>query len=274
MLTLLFWNLNGRNRERLCAELAHAHSVSILALAECVRPATVLGALNRAGPRSAYYLMPTPNNCRVRLFARFPPSELPIEKETTHYTIHRLDHPPAAELLVVSVHQRSKQRREDREQDGDFRDLAAEIAAAEARRGHARTVLMGDLNADPFQDGIFSADGLHGVPTRVIAEGHSRVVGGKTYQLFYNPMWRFFGDGSPGPPGTYFRRRSERLCRFWHMYDQVLLHPELLPYFHDRDLEILTGHGQTPFQRPNATPDPDTASDHFPILLRLDYPGV
>lgn len=100
------------------------------------------------------------------------------------------------------------------------------------------------------------------------------MVGGRRYRMFYNPMWRFFGDGCPGPPGTYYYWRAEHECAFWYMFDQVLLRPDLLRYFSDPDLEVLTTDGVSSFLRPDGTPDPEAASDHLPVLIRLSYPGV
>ena len=274
MLTVLFWNINGRNREKQCADLAHSHSVSILALAKCSRPKVVLEALNPEGRAAEYHLVPSRTQCRVRLFAKFLPSKMQTEVETTHYTIRRLVLAEGRELLLVVVHERSKLRRSETEQDGDFRELAQVIASIEDRRQHTRTLLIGDLNADPFQEGIYSADGLHGVNSRAVAQRGSRVVSGREHRFFYNPSWRFFSDSLSGPSGTYYRQKSERTCRFWHVFDQVLIKPSLLPFFSDGDATVVRGYNGTAFHRPNTIPDPDVASDHFPIVLRLNFPGV
>lgn len=275
MLTIPFWNLNGRNREALCAGMAHDLSLSVVALAECPNPSAVLAALNPATRPAKYYLAPTDTRCRVRLFTHFPSSEVGVEEETTRYTIRRVVPRGSPELLLVAAHERSKRHRTEGEQNKDFRDLARTISDVERRRGHTRTVLVGDLNADPFQEGVFAADGLHGVPTRAIAAGRTRVVDGKEYAMFYNPMWRFFGDARPGPPGTYYRRKSESLCRFWHVFDQVLVRPELLPLLDDQTgLAILDRHREQSLKKPSGLPDPEVGSDHFPILLRLNYPGA
>ncbi len=88
-------------------------------------------------------------------------------------------------------------------------------------------------------------------------------------------MWRFFGDATPGPPGTFFWRPSRHDCRFWYIVDQVLMRPALLPFFADRDLEILTGEGPLSFASPrDGRPNRTVASDHFPVLIRLSYPGL
>jgi hypothetical protein len=32
-------------------------------------------------------------------------------------------------------------------------------------------------------------------------------------------MWTHFGDGGPGPPGTYFYERAEHVNYFWNTFD-------------------------------------------------------
>lgn len=178
-------------------------------------------------------------------------------------------------MLLCSAHLPSQLIPTEREQDSLLRDLSALIADMERRRGHSRTLIIGDFNVDPFQYGLYSTAGLHAVPTRRLAMQDTRIVAGSTHRYFFNPMWRFFSDATLGPPGTFFWRQARPDCRFWYIFDQVLLRPSLLQYFLNADLEILTGDGQVSFESArDGRPDRTTGSDHFPILIRLNYPGV
>ncbi|OQY55736.1 MAG: hypothetical protein B6245_19395 [Desulfobacteraceae bacterium 4572_88] len=80
--------------------------------------------------------------------------------------------------------------------------------------GHSGTVFIGDLNMNPFEEGMVNANGLNGVMARGIAERKTRTVLEERYPFFYNPMWSFLGDASPGPPGTYCYSGSERTAFF------------------------------------------------------------
>jgi hypothetical protein len=273
MLTVMFWNLCGRDRAQLCARLAHRYGVTVLFLAECIRPLSVHRALNPTGQPARYYSQPK-TDCRVAAFSTLERTELPILDVSRHFAVHRLVLPTAPELLLATAHLPSKLRTSEEEQERILRRFAGRLNDLEDRRSHSRTLVLGDLNANPYQRGVVSADGLHGVPTRAIAMKGHRVVGGKRYKMFYNPMWRFFGDGRPGPSGTYFRWRAEHDCVFWYLFDQVLIRPDLIPYCADPDIEIVTTDGETSFVRPDGTPDADVGSDHLPVLVRLAYPGV
>lgn len=216
----------------------------------------------------------TKNLSRVTVLSRFPGLEFQEVESTQRYTVHALLGVPRPELLVVSVHATSELRVKVTEQDEELRSLAKRVSEIENARGHTRTLLIGDLNADPFDRRVQAAVGLHAEKSRTIAEKRSRRVKGVEYRFFHNPMWQFLGRQHPEPQGTYYHRKAEYDTRFWHMFDQVLLRPDLLPHFADSDVLILRDDGVTSFQKADGTPDKKVASDHFPILIKLNYPGV
>ena len=79
-------------------------------------------------------------------------------------------------------------------------------------------------------------------------------------------MWGFLGNGVVS--GTMYYNSSDHINYFWHMYDQVLLRPELIPFFDDKGLEIVTNIGSE-----NLLSDIGIVnkkySDHLPIIFTL-----
>jgi exonuclease III len=136
--------------------------------------------------------------------------------------------------------------------------------------GHHRTILLGDLNMNPFEDGVSAASGLHGVMTKEIAQRRARTVGGEESSILYNPMWNRFTDRTPGPAGTYFRAGSDDVEYFWNTYDQVLIGADLLDCFDDDSLVVVTKLGNMRLAGANGRPDASKASDHFPITFSID----
>lgn len=275
MLTVLFWNVNGQTHcEPLCANLVRAHAVDILVVAECQRPMKTLAAINAAAPPIPFRWVRTSEPCRVSVFTRFPRVEFSELGARQRYCVHALTGPSRPELLVVSVHATSGLRVPTDELEDEIQDLASAIIVTETQRGHTRTLLAGDLNADPFDRRVTAAKYLHAVRTRTVAEEDERTLRRKRYRYFYNPMWQFLGRLPPAPQGTYYRRKAVQNLLFWHVFDQVLLRPDLLPFFADRDVSILLTDGSTAFHTADGIPDRKVASDHFPVLVKLSYPGV
>lgn len=126
------------------------------------------------------------------------------------------------------------------------------------------------FNMNPFEDAIVAATGLNAVMDRMVAARRTRTVLAHEYPFFYNPMWGHFGDSIEGPSGTFYDGRSEHVTFFWNMFDQVLIRPELLSMFRNEDLKILGGISETSLLTANGLPNASVASDHLPILFRLD----
>ncbi len=88
--------------------------------------------------------------------------------------------------------------------------------------------------------------------------------------MFYNPMWGLFGDNTPGPAGSYYYRSSTQRVFFWNIFDQVLVRPELVPSFNVGSLAILSSDGSKSLLTNDDLPDTTSASDHLPILFRVE----
>ena len=172
-------------------------------------------------------------------------------------------------ILLAAAHFVGKSHQGPDEQGLLAAELAKEITRVEDAVGHERTVLVGDLNMNPFEVGVTGAPALHAVMTRQLAARSERTVEGKAYRFFYNPMWGFFGDRTEVPPGTYYHRSASAGDIFWHMIDQVLVRPGLMDNLHD--LEIVDRIGEeTLLSQSGGLPRVGTFSDHLPLAFRLE----
>lgn len=270
MLTFLFWNLKRNNCLKAIGRLAKAHDIDVLMFAECsLGVADLLEELNSGGHSAQFHY--NPGNCeRIAIYSKFTTRSITPIFETHWLTIRHLQPPGKLDLLLVATHLPSKLNQSEGSQTLAMTEIAKDIHRMEEKTGHGRTVLVGDLNMNPFEHGIVAASGLHAVMDRRIAGRGQRKVNGKSYPFFYNPMWSLLGDASTGPPGTYYRHESEQVAYFWKMFDQVLLRPAILPIFDNKNLAILETDGVASFLKSNGTPDEKTASDHLPILFRLN----
>ena len=268
--TFLFWNMGNKPLLDLVTALAYEHRVDVLMLAECPLPRpALLDGLNTGNP--ARFIQPIPSFSKnVTILVRFPTESAHVVRESDRISIWRLRPPFAEEIILVTAHLPSKRYQSDADQAQHCTWIIRDIEEAEATYGHSRTILCGDLNMDPFEHGVVGGAGFHAVMTRRIAARGYRSIQHHDRKFFYNPMWSFFGDLFEGPPGTYYRRSPGQLGYFWHMFDQVLLRPSLLPRFDGRDLAILTTAGGQTLLTRDGTPDAQHASDHLPILFRIE----
>jgi hypothetical protein len=269
MTTFLFWNLNRNPIPHLIAALAIEHAVDVLILAECkISLVDLLVALN--DHQTEKYSLTYSASDRLLIFTRFPRRSIQPLEDTGLLSIRRLIPPVGIEILLVAAHLSSKLYQEAEDQALTATRIPRMIEGQERRVGHRRTVVVGDLNMNPFETGLIGAEALHAVMDRHTAMKVSRVVSGDTRFFFYNPMWSRMGDDSKGPPGTYYRQSSRQVNYFWNTFDQVLLRPELINRFNEDNLAVLTRAGSISLITDQGIPDETIGSDHLPVLFGLD----
>jgi hypothetical protein len=207
----------------------------------------------------------------VALYSRLPRDivEYRDNPYRQYLSLNRIQWSIGNEILLGAIHFPSKMWRTPSDQKAWAHNISEEIRNAEGALQHSRTVLVGDLNMNPFEDAMISADGFHGVMTMERALKGARTHGGKHYPFFYNPMWGLFGDNSQGPPGTYHRQGSDILEYFWNIYDQVLIRTSLLEGNDRFSVRILDQSLSVSFLAENGSPDSNGVSDHLPLLFNL-----
>jgi len=226
----LFWNVNRKSLGEVIADLAEEHRIDVIILAESeIDPNRLLRTLNQ-DPVAGFHL--TAGNCRkVIIFTRLSRDFLRPTFETDWISIRRLSLPARAQVVLVAVHLPSKLYMTEDDQLLECTVLCRQIAEQEALAGHRRTIVVGDLNMNPFEPGLVGAVGLHSVMSRQVAARGSRTVKGNEYQFFYNPMWSHLGDGSGDTAGSYFYDSTQHVNYYWNVFDQLLLRPELAERF-------------------------------------------
>ena len=269
MLTFMFWNVGGKPIGQLIAAAALSVNADCVVLCECpMSPSEVVRHLNHHAPDYQYAI----GECEhVSFFTKFEPHFLVPTFENARISIRRLSLPARQDILIAGAHLPSRLFFSGESLAQECCYLAAYIGKEEELVGHKRTVLMGDLNVNPFESGVVGTAGLHAVLSRNVATRGNRTVQDRRHHFFYNPMWSHFGDREECPPGTYYYDRAEAVNYFWNIYDQVLLRPELLEGFSGDSLRVLTAAGPTPLLDLSGRPDKVNASDHLPIVFDLNF---
>lgn len=295
MLTFLFWNMGGKlpkktpakkvaerdnHLNEIIGNLTRRHAVDILMIAEWPIPLSdILKSINRNNPIP--FKEPDPNSLceRVAIFPRSTVASLSRVAESARFTLRRVRVMPATRpsFLLLVAHLASKLYLSEGSQTAQAPGFNLEIRKAESNQ--RRTIVVGDLNMNPFDDAMVIAEGFNAVMTREIALRGSRVVDGIAHPYFYNPMWSCFGDSTHEefppkhanhePPGTCYFGSQESRWHYWNMLDQVLIRPELVSVFRNKDLRILTSDGTTTFLTDRGLPDEFGVSDHLPLLFSL-----
>lgn len=266
MIRFLFWNINRKPLNRVIASLVVEHQVDILILAECdIVPRILLDAINRFCEYK-FFLSERVHCQKIQIFSRI--QFLSVLNEGSRWTIQRIGL-PEDDILLAATHLPSKLYAGPIDQLMSCIELMDAIRETEISSGHARTIAVGDFNANPFESGMINAKGLHAVMSQQIARRINRTVDGQPYDFFYNPMWGLMGDDSPGPPGTYYYDSPKYDAMYWNTFDQVLIRPGLLDRFDNKALRVLTEWEEGSLLSCQGLPDHVEYSDHLPLFFRV-----
>jgi hypothetical protein len=267
VLKVLFWNLGRRSSLSLLVALAKEHSPDVVILAESPQPeVAVVEALNLGGDRLYNQTLNFSN--RLQFFVGFSPEGFAPLSDDAGISARRVVPPIGCEIVLVAVHLGSKRHLSNDDQGQLAPRMREVVDDSERKVGHGRTVLIGDFNMNPFEVGMISSEGVHGLMSRAIANKGSRKVQGTRRSFFYNPMWSLFGDNSPGPPGSYYYPVSKPYSLYWNMFDQILLRPELALDFEPGDVGVLQRAGDRTLITCDGVPD-RSISDHLPLLATI-----
>lgn len=273
-----FWNMAGKAlTPHLQAAVQHI-APDLILLAECSIPdAPLLKTVNGAA-KTTFALIRDPANSSglrakgLRVLSSLAGAAItPIKGHPAGLFAVEIAPPLGDSFLVILAHLRSKGRTTPEAQASLAQRLPSYITALEGALGHDRTILVGDLNMNPFEKGLVDSEALHATMSRYVAAGKHRRVSFEDKLLFYNPMWRLMGSTDPGPQGTYYWHDSEPTCFFWNTFDQVLVRPSLLNSFKDSSVSILTSLGGSSLLDADGIPDKASASDHLPLIFEIDF---
>jgi endonuclease/exonuclease/phosphatase (EEP) superfamily protein YafD len=124
----LFWNINGKPLADLVADLAHAHGVEVIILAECKTTIRdLLIALNQQ-PTAGFHFCAGLSSA-ITFFSGFSSAFLTPVFESERVSIRRSTLPARSELLLAAVHLPSKLYWSDDSQAQECTELARRIAA-------------------------------------------------------------------------------------------------------------------------------------------------
>jgi len=269
LLTLLFWNI--ANNPACLAHLpclVQASDIDVFILAEC--PENVnLEALNALGKGN--YLLEQNANAKVQAVTRLNPQFFihrytSLGKEMAVWSMMPAN--SEQEILIAGVHLTSKfGGTTETDQALIASEIIGELNEVEDLQGHRNTIMIGDFNMQPYDPGMTSPIGIHGLMTQRLAVRPDRVHRRKLRRSFYNPMWGLFGDRTSGPPGSHYWHSSALSNTHWGILDQVLLRPILTEYL--KDVMILETDGRHVLLDSNDAPSAKHLSDHLPLLTVL-----
>lgn len=270
IVNFLFWNLKERPITDLVCSLCANRQVDVAVFAECGVPANELAERLSSITGVTFRVTDSRSSWQVVLVNESASECDEFYVNATGRLSLRSFRVGPVPFVLALVHLKSEVGWNDRELSYEGFAVANELRSALAGRGPTGLCVVGDFNMQPFDPGMVAHTGFFSFMTRSSLSPASRTIQGISYRPFYNPMWGRFGDRTPGPAGTFYRRDASPECFDWHMLDQVLFSAELLPYLVNPG-EIIDRIGDVSLINQNDRPS-KPGSDHMPITFSLNVP--
>jgi hypothetical protein len=284
MLTLAFWNIDKKATAAEVVALAQHLSAPggnnpggdmVLCLAE---PGLVTGPGLVASLGTHWWHIVSAGR-RFAVLANVGPGQVGVtaEKGTAFFIgITRPAAPGLQELNLCFVHLGSPFGKWHKSSDAqnEASRLRERIEEFEADQSVSDTVILGDLNMDPYDPAMVHGRGLNAAMCRTIAARGTRTFGPnddkETVRFLYNPMWSLLGDRTAtNQPGSYYNSGDISDAAVWHCIDQVLIRHSLIAKISAGTPKIVTRTGHSELVSPRGVIKRHI-SDHLPIFVRLD----
>jgi hypothetical protein len=263
-----FWNI-GKNDDLndVVIDFIVHYDLDIIILAE---PPEGFFLKLKKHPRFKKFKQVTDGDECVEIFTWFNKNHVNKVIKERRNSAYKIKTSNGSILNMVACHFPSKKNWSNEGQAMECANLSNTINEVEKKTRSEKTVLIGDLNMNPFENGVMAANGLNAIQDKeYVIKNRNRVVNERRYGFFYNPMWQFFGDYNH-PFGTYYKRVAEPVSVEWNIFDQVLLKPDLLSYFAKDSVKIISKIGMYNIFNFQNRPYKSYYSDHFPIFLNLN----
>jgi hypothetical protein len=260
---ILFWNSHKHDLSIEVAILAKDLHVDVIALLEHNgdTKSTLHQLQHTVNPA---FRIPNHLNPRFLVLSRAPSPEFEEVYFSSRFSVRRFAYQSGYALLAV-IHGLDPVNYDIASRSSFASEMVRDLREVMEVNQTAKALIIGDFNLNPFDAVMNQAAGFNAMMTKSCTEKGARRFAGKDYDYFYNPMWSFLGDLSPGVPGSIYYR-GNRGQYGWNMFDQALVHHSLASCL--SDVKIINAHHGIPLANTRGLPN-SKLSDHFPLLVTL-----
>jgi len=186
--------------------------------------------------------------------------------ESNYFSAYKIKN-TKIEVLIFGLHLPSQLYNNISELNTHAGVVLRDIQKIEQEHDNFRSIIIGDFNLNPFDEGMISATGFNSVMCPNIAQKISRKHLHVDYPFYYNPMWGLMGRFDSKIKGTYYYDKGV----FWNTFDQILLNPSLINCFTSNDIYIIENINNISLINTRSfRPNNKDFSDHLPIKINLN----
>lgn len=260
-MNLLFWNLARNRNEKLLKEIINENAIDLSILAEykSMDFSSIISGLN-----NEYRLHSGYGACdKIVLLAR-KDAEVFVRREQNRYTLYSCNI-DGCTYIIAGIHLPANPRADAEQRKNVIRELVHDISELEVELKNSNTIVVGDFNANPFDDELIQKDTFNAVLFKELIQEKEYVkVNGNRYRRFYNPMINYISEDSTNYGSLYYSSGMNSL--YWFCYDQVIVRKSLVNSIFDvQYCKAINNRSLLNKFVPNKK-----ISDHLPLMIRFE----
>ena len=267
MLNILFWNLHGKSIEKIIAECLIENDISMAAFSEFNGidfQKLEKSLFKQYHLVQSLYVDPsqTQGNIHTRLIVKNSIEATAIQ-EQGRYSIFKIK-TSMQQYILVAIHLQDRRNKKTIDRIHTIEKIKADIEKYEKELKCNSTIVIGDFNANPYDEELLSVHGFNAVLFKdIILSNEYRKYEFLEYKHFYNPILDFI-SASNKMHGSFYHS-GDSYTPIWHCVDQILLRKELVHNL--GELKYIMKIGDTnliKIKRPD-----DSISDHLPLFATI-----
>lgn len=260
MLSILFWNLKRNAVEDYIVNCIVENNIDIAVFAEFdgIDFAKIKNSLGKMYCR----ILTVQDDRKVTMIAKTTISIKAVQQQN-RYSVYSVE-TAVKNYILVAVHLEDKRNYKSAERIETIKYLVADIEQTETLLKCSNTVVIGDFNANPYDEELLSKYAFNAVLFKSIIN-KNELTNPKSLKKkrFYNPILHYISEDTE-MYGSFYHEK-EYITPYWYCLDQVLVRKSLADKVeHIEYLRKINTQDLIENTVPNSK-----ISDHLPLLVNL-----
>lgn len=166
---------------------------------------------------------------------------------------------------LAGIHLKDRRNGTKADRESTAREILIDLKDDVFKKGADNTIIIGDFNANPYDEEMLDVHGFHSVLFKdVIEKDEYRTHNGKEYKRLYNPVLNYISEDEKMYGSFYHTSGSN--TSVWYCLDQVLVAKPLIHRI--SKMSYLKRIGKIDLCQ-SAGPNHEI-SDHLPLLIKFN----
>lgn len=262
MLNILFWNLHKTSIGDYISKCIAENDIDLAIFSEYdgIDLKTVEKSLG-----SMYTCVEVQVDTKVVLLAKATLT-ISIKHEQHRYIIYRVNS-GIKEYILAAVHLQDRRNYSTSDRVETIRSLVSDIEEAEKELGCTNTIIIGDINANPYDEELLSKYAFNAVLFKSIIHENefTNPKSATKKRRFYNPIIHYLSEETQTYGSFYYENNF--MTPYWYCLDQVLVRRSLVN--HLQHVKYLKSIDESSLVSGSKKTPEVTISDHLPLLVNL-----